>query len=30
LKVEEGGFALLDGELRFEPRRLESLGAPIP
>jgi hypothetical protein len=29
LKVE-GGFALRDGELRFEPRRLESLGAPIP
>jgi hypothetical protein len=25
-----GGFALRDGELRFEPRRLESPGAPIP
>ena len=26
----EGGFALRDGELRFEPRRLEALGAPVP
>ncbi|MDQ3286167.1 MAG: hypothetical protein M3P92_10805 [Actinomycetota bacterium] len=24
-----GGFALRDGELRLEPRRLESPGAPI-
>jgi LmeA-like phospholipid-binding len=26
----EGGFTLRDGELRFEPRRLEVLGAPVP
>jgi hypothetical protein len=25
-----GGFTLRDGELRFEPRRLEVLGAPVP
>ena len=25
----EGGFTLRDGELRFEPRRLEALGAPV-
>jgi hypothetical protein len=26
----EGGFTLRDGELLFEPRRLEALGAPVP
>jgi len=26
----KGGFTLRDGELRFEPRRLEALGAPVP
>jgi hypothetical protein len=26
----EGGFTLRDGELRFEPRWLEALGAPVP
>ena len=26
----EGGFDLRDGELRFEPSRLEALGAPAP
>ena len=26
----EGSFALRDGELRFEPSRLEALGAPVP
>jgi len=26
----EGGFTPRDGEVRFEPRRLEALGAPVP
>jgi hypothetical protein len=26
----EGGFTLRDGGRRFEPRRLEALGAPVP
>ncbi len=26
----EGDFALRGDELRFEPRRLEALGAPVP
>ena len=26
----EGGFDLRDGELRFEPSRLEALEAPVP